>query len=531
MPFPQSGAGEMDRAHEVRNRSLQNASAYAEWICVAALVAVGVSFRLRQFLFNRSLWLDEAKLANNILTTPLEQLLTTPLGMHQSAPPGFLLLDKIATALGGGGEYALRSVALAFGLAALVAAVWVGRLWWNHPLPRIAFVGFVAGVPELIYYSTELKQYAGDASVALVVMAAGWLALRDPDNRLCRTLFAILGAVAIWFSHPVILLLAGFGSVMILQRLTQRKVRDAAWIAGIGAGWIASFSLFMLLDARWLLHDSFLAAFWQNGFMPSLADPLGAFRWLGETLLGTVYLAFQSYGIAGAETSLEWFALPNLLLAGWCATGIVIAGFRYRRLAAVLGMTFLFILLAAALHFYPFRGRLALFFIPWVLAAGCFTLDFLSRHAIQRWLAAAAVLCIFGWMGWLSVPRVVTPDNHSDSRNAFRFIALHRMPGDLAVISSNSVAAFDYYKDAYGLADLAIIAILPIHTGFSDASPKVCAQSMRNRIWMIFTEPSPNRPNVLDRLKKIVPLLASYDVDEGGAYLFNFSNFSACKKY
>src|SRR5512144_903664 len=82
------------------------------------LILAGIGVRLVPMLANRSLWLDEAMLALNIVTRPLADLLR-PLDYAQGAPLGFLLLEKLSVTLFGPNEPALRLVPLLAALGAL----------------------------------------------------------------------------------------------------------------------------------------------------------------------------------------------------------------------------------------------------------------------------------------------------------------------------------------------------------------------------------------------------------------------------
>ncbi len=56
--------------------------------------AAGIFLRLRQYTAGRSFWADEAKIVNNILERSYLELLSKPLLYNQSAPPGFLVVEK-----------------------------------------------------------------------------------------------------------------------------------------------------------------------------------------------------------------------------------------------------------------------------------------------------------------------------------------------------------------------------------------------------------------------------------------------------
>ncbi len=138
-----------------------------DWIG-SALVLAGFVLRLRQYLANRSLWLDEAMLANNILSRSFAGL-TQQLSNDQGAPIGFLFLQKTITLLLGDSEYALRllpflagclSLCLMFLLVRKVASPFAGSL----------ALALFAVSPALIYYSSEVKQYSSDVAIALALV-------------------------------------------------------------------------------------------------------------------------------------------------------------------------------------------------------------------------------------------------------------------------------------------------------------------------------------------------------------------------
>jgi hypothetical protein len=68
-----------------------------------ATLALGIAARMAQYLGNRSLWLDEAYLALNILSRDFSGLLR-PLDHHQIAPPLFLWAVKLAISFWGDSE-------------------------------------------------------------------------------------------------------------------------------------------------------------------------------------------------------------------------------------------------------------------------------------------------------------------------------------------------------------------------------------------------------------------------------------------
>ena len=91
-----------------------------------AFVVLGILLRLRQYLFDRSLWVDESMLALNIIRRSPAELLK-PLDYSQAAPVGFLWLEKLAVHYFGSGEMALRFVPLLCGIGSVLLFLGVAR--------------------------------------------------------------------------------------------------------------------------------------------------------------------------------------------------------------------------------------------------------------------------------------------------------------------------------------------------------------------------------------------------------------------
>ena len=75
----------------------QSMSRESRWAWSAILV--GVVVRVWQYGLNRSLWVDEACCALNLIHRQYAELLR-PLDYHQGAPLGFLFVERFRPALG-----------------------------------------------------------------------------------------------------------------------------------------------------------------------------------------------------------------------------------------------------------------------------------------------------------------------------------------------------------------------------------------------------------------------------------------------
>ena len=132
------------------------------------LLAYGALLRLTQYLFNRSLWVDESMLSLNIVNRSFAQLLR-PLDYNQGAPLGFLLAQRWYVDLFGPGEYALRLFPLLCSFASLVLFYQLAKKCLERNAIAVA-IGLFAILLPLTYYSSEAKQYSSDVAVALCLL-------------------------------------------------------------------------------------------------------------------------------------------------------------------------------------------------------------------------------------------------------------------------------------------------------------------------------------------------------------------------
>ena len=125
----------------------------ASWI----VICFGIILHLRQFLFNRSLWYDEAALAINIVNRSFSGLLK-PLEPFQVAPTGFLMIERLMVQLFGNSEYVLRLFPLIGGIASIFLFYKITKSYLEPKIALIALILFSIS-DRLIYFSSEVKRY------------------------------------------------------------------------------------------------------------------------------------------------------------------------------------------------------------------------------------------------------------------------------------------------------------------------------------------------------------------------------------
>jgi hypothetical protein len=322
---------------------------------IGVILSLGIFFRLAQYLSGRRAWIDEVSLAANIRDlTPAG--LFGPLLNNQLAPPGFLLLEWAACHTLGNSTASLRFFPLVFGIAALFLLLGVARRCLRPGAVPIA-LGLFAVSDELIYYASELKQYSGDVAGAL---AATLLALTVGSRPVTVARLAALGAfgaAVVWFSHPMLFVLAGVGVVLLGGALVRRDARASAGLIVVGLAWLGSFAASYAVARVQLSAPHAMWTFWNFAFPAWPPRSAWDASWALRRFLYLFVNPLNFDTPAGPRLS----ALPA---AGLFLVGAWSLRRTDRKALGLLVLPGLFALLAAALRLYPFHGRLTLFLAP-----------------------------------------------------------------------------------------------------------------------------------------------------------------------
>lgn len=330
------------------------------WVSVGtaiyALVFLGLVLRLIPLIQNRCLWIDEAMLALNLVDRSPRQLLE-PLDWNQGAPVGFLLSVKAAISIFGASEWALRLVPFIGSLLGLMGFAWLARKLLPERAAILA-VALFAISPTLISYTAECKQYVTDAALTVGIFAVSLGLLYRRGGYRGWAILGAAGALAVWFSHPVVFVLGSVGTALFLDCLAMKdRRRTLACAATIGC-WLASFGICYITCLRYLGTNQYLLDYWAGHFLSLPPTSLGDLAWLVSHFSN--FVDFPG-GLGGTELKASGLA------TAFFAIGLFLI-FRERwPVAFALIAPAVFALLASGLHKYPFAGRLLLFLVPLLL--------------------------------------------------------------------------------------------------------------------------------------------------------------------
>jgi hypothetical protein len=452
----------------------------------AVLIAAGIALRLWQFAGRSALWTDEATLANNIVGRSLAQLVSAPLGHNQAAPVGFLAIEKLAVTAFGASELALRAYPLACAILSLVLLWRVATLLLPAVSVPLVLAPF-ACAPLLIFYAAEVKQYSSDVAISLVLLLVA-LELREsetsarmPTARVAAV--AGIGALAVWFSQPAVLVVAALTGALAIGALASRGARLRSPLVWILGAWMLSALAAMLVSVRLLTPDAhhFMRTFWNDGFWPlSLRHP-SSLAW------PIVHIALLIGSQVGIPTSI---GLACTLLA---VAGIVATWKTEWRTSLILAMPLFVALGASAAQLYPFAGRLALFLIPSLLllaAIGVTEIAALVRvkrgSAIVLAVATIFVLVVAAQALYAAPPvyrrEEITP--------AIAYLRSASRPSDKSYVYYGAVPAYEFYDVRDALPTRATTG--GCHRGDSEAyRAELDALRGSPRVWLLFAHETP----------------------------------------
>ena len=413
-----------------------------EQFAVGIILLLGFILRLKQFLIGRSLWLDEAMLALNIVNRSFAGLLK-PLDYDQGAPIGFLLVEKSMNLLFGDHELVFRFIPFVVG----VTAPYLFYLLLRHTNSEIGLLtglALFAVCPELIYYSSEMKQYIVDVTVAITLLLLAMPILERRAVKRDYINLGLVGILALWFSHSALFILAGLGVGLLFQELSQRNKSNMLTIFIVGASWLANLGLIYLVTLQDLSQNTFLLNYWQENFMP--LPPWTDWGWFTLVFNGLIQ---NQIGISAPA----WLIFVILVF------GFMLLVSKNKSYASALFAVFIFSLIASAIRVYPFGGRLSLFLVPLIIILISQIINEF-QFVVLRPFNLGMVFAILTGLYLLYSPadeslhNFIKPKYFEHIRPSMATLSKNWREGDVLFVSYGAVPAFRFYADRYGLGDV-----------------------------------------------------------------------------
>jgi|GEM_PF-4775275 len=419
----------------------------------AALLGIllsGIFLRSYWYFYNRSLWKDEAALANNIIDYDLNHLIFSALDNVQAAPPAYLAVVKTTAYFFGYGELSLRLFPFICSIISVIAFFLLSKQLFKMRGQLLANTLFCLSTP-LIYYAAEAKQYQTElmASVIVLLLAVKY---RYELSFTRAVLLGVMGAVLIWFSNTCIFSLAGIGLSLLYYYLKYKKYKSLSYLIGVGGIWVLSFAIYYFTILNTNSNIDLFVDRWQSKFVPlpnhiywyirttvfSFNDPLG---------LSIPYSYTSTF--PSIYSHLIFFAYTSLALL---IVGIIAFIKESKYILTLLLWPVLITALASYFKYYPFHERFIVFLSPVVYlliakAADSQVQSGKGKKLVNTLVYISVVYMVVNVGIKLANPQLFGNNyKFSNGREAINFIDEHRQQNDIVYISIRSFKIYKYYN-------------------------------------------------------------------------------------
>ena len=427
-------------------------------IAAAALLFAALAFGI--YGIGRSLWLDEAWVANSVLAPSLSGMFFYP-DWLQTSPPLFLSLTRTAVHAFGVSNAAFRLVPLAFALVAVASMMAVSRRLLSPPFAVLACT-LLAFHPTTTEYSRTCKQYAGELAASVVILLCTVVYLQR-QNR--RRFYGLAGAFALTLpmAWSTAFLLPG----VAIAVWARGGIRRAAALVLIAGGVVA------------ILYVVFI---W-----PNLSFELRVYWIANAQRLSPGLLAAVVFCVAaGLRATFTLYKPPKSRVLPIRAL---------MQIAAVLPC--LLLAVADAFQWYPASPRTRLFVLPCFLLVAAMNAEDLchrlTRGRIPRLVGAAlwlTVIAVASGAAWKQV-REHRSQPGEDFAGAVQFLRQNVTPADLLLVHASMIEGFKLYTTMGGWHDH--------HAIYGDTGWPCCRRDN------IATRLTSTRPAVFEDLDRKIP--------------------------
>jgi len=393
------------------------------------VLGAGVILRLKIFIQNRSLFLDEANLALNLVELD-SWALFSPLRYEQYAPPLYNIWCKAGWTLFGPTEIGLRFPSLVGGIASLFLLDALGRHLKFSIGPRSAVLFVLAFSAFGLRYATELKPYGQDMAWALLLVF-GALKTQRFSQRVAF-LWVLAGALALWTSFPSLFVLAAVG-IHFLLRFSEKRARLK--LVAVFWAWMAAFAgLYLTLIANYLTVDPLLD-YHQDHFFPLIPNSQAEWEKVGRLLLVPFRSQFGHTVLA--------LGLAILLFE----LGLYRQVKQNYRTAALLWLPIFFCYLASGLGKYSLQPRLVIFLLPLVLLFFGLGMEHVLERFKARRARVFAGLLLFLPIALVSdgLPFVSRKMEIEEMRPLLKDLNRAWQPGDRIFVDHFALPAYRFY--------------------------------------------------------------------------------------
>lgn len=508
------------------------------------LVCIGIILHFSQYLFNRSLWVDEALVAMKIINSSYSEFFQS-----SETPLGFLIVEKFLVQFLGDSEYVLRLFPFISGIISIFLFLKVAPYFLKSSAVPIALGIFVIS-GRLIYHSSTLKQYSSDVlfTLFLYIVTLKILSTRPTIQRILG--FGIIGALIIWFSHPIVFILAGVGGYLTVSQIMQKRWRKMFAFSIAYVFWGISFATFYFIGLRDSTTTEAGQQFWAAHFMPFPPSSFSDIIWFVRTFFNELIqyalefpkslfsilevLRKSFFSMTGLSPSIgaslsqiaELFFSSFVWILVYCiAACMIIAGgvsmcSRSRGKFFLLVVPIFLTLLASGLHKYPFANRLIVFMLPHIflfLGEGATWI----REKTKPFTGVTFILALFMFPIFSAGSSLIYPRTHEEARPVIRYLKEHKQDGDLVYVYYASQVVFEYYMRRLDFHLEDYIQGISSRDDWRKYIQDLQQLHGHRRVWLFFSHAYSEEAFFLSYLDSIGKRLDSFKDERASVYLYD----------
>lgn len=432
------------------------------------IIFIGVFLSVYQYLFNRSLWLDEASLALNIINKSYFELLK-PLDFSQVAPILFLQIEKIFSELIPNSEFGLRLFPLISFLTSIPLFYLLSNKMVKNKVIALISTSIFSISLSLLKYSSEVKQYSVDVLFTIIILYCS-LTLQLNKNK-SLFIYAIIGSIAVWLSNVAIILLFVTGVYLLYFEGYKNKNYKIIFPFIF---WTISFYFYYYLFIHNHPSKEVMMHYWENSFLP--------FNPFSENFYNFLFLACQNIydNVLGFD---HFWPIPFLISLS--SIGFLFVHRKYTILYFCLSPIILHLLLSS-FKLYPFSGRLILYILPLIIllfSIGLYYLFEFINRIIQR---LPKLLLIFPVIIMFYPIYLRFPIEHEEIKKSLNYIEKNIKKDETIYVYYGAKRALDFYIETKFIN---IYNIIVNGTDYSNDHPKYDYEllNLKGKVWILFS--------------------------------------------
>ena len=328
-------------------------------------------------------------------------------------------------------------------------------------------------------------------------------------------LIGVLGATALWFSHPAVFVLAGIGVSKILFNLIKKDWVKIGQLSIICSFWALSFITFYLVSLNDLNRNQYLLDFWSDSFLPFPPGSLSDIKWYLNTLL---IIFEQPIGLGSSGIAIFAFLVGSIIIFS-----------QKKIIFFILILPILFTLLTSGLKLYPFRGRLLLFITPILLifiAEGAEEIRVKTRATSAT--TGIAFLCLMFSLSLINTTNsLIRPQSTEEIKPVINYIKKHEQSGDVLYLYYGSIHQYKYYAKKFNLSNSYIEGVRS-RQNWTNYVSDINKLRGNKRVWILFShvytlEGIDEEKFFLYNLNNIGTELENFKSTGASVYLYNLS--------